>query len=62
MKEGIGTRLHVHDKATSLIVNATFPTMTGNPPADAARPSSRNGMIVTVVMKVKTDPKGAQHA
>jgi hypothetical protein len=41
---------------------ATLPGMAGKPPADGAQPSGINGMIVTVAMKVATEPSGAQYA
>jgi AraC-like DNA-binding protein len=45
---------------TSFIKKATFPTMAGNPPAGGAQPSGINGMIVTVLINVTTDPSALQ--
>src|SRR6266436_5761394 len=36
---------------------ATFPTIAGKPPADAAQPSGMNGMIVMVIMNVTHEPR-----
>src|SRR2546426_9454304 len=33
-----------------------LPVIAGKPPADAAHPSGMNGMMVTVMMKVTTEP------
>src|SRR5262249_32377351 len=44
------------ERTTSFIRKGTLPVIAGNPPADAARPSGIKGMIVTVVMKVATEP------
>src|SRR5882672_11584583 len=35
-------------RTTSFIRNATFSVIAGNPPADAAQPSGKNGMIDVV--------------
>src|SRR6267142_6284739 len=34
----------------------TLPAIAGNPPADAAQPFGINGIIVTVIMKVRLEP------
>src|SRR5919198_3577358 len=45
------------NSTTSFIRNGTLPVMAGNPPADGAQPSGIKGMIVTVPINEKADPR-----
>jgi hypothetical protein len=45
------------NKTRSFIRNATLSVIAGNPSADAAHPSGINGIIVTVAIKEKHEPR-----